>query len=221
MVSRAWNMLLWHIVEKVSSSAGKNRAKGLWHAAAQIQQYAVPNVAMLSKWQQESTAPRTARELFCAKPKFEHVLILWHKRKSSRWRLVSWQDMPRFPRRLAIWLDHEQNVLSSTTTHGVKTFDTRISPRQLDTHQWIDCVICAVEAPAERAFETEANTSVDVCVSVWRLRATNLQHFVVRLKRKLEIRPCGCGHPSWHPPILWWQGHARSAMLKNIVMASL
>ena len=129
---------------------------------------------------------------FCTKPKFEHVLILWHKRKNSRWRQVSWQDMSRFPWRLTIWLR-----INKTSSHRqrhmvLKTFDTRISPRQLDTHQWIDYVICAVEASAERVFETEANTSVYVCVSVWRLRATNLQHFVVRLKRRLEIRPCGC-----------------------------
>ena len=42
-------MLLRHIVEKIPSTVGKNRANGLWHAVAQIQRYAVPNVAMLSK----------------------------------------------------------------------------------------------------------------------------------------------------------------------------
>ena len=101
--------------------------------------------------------------------------------------------MPRFPGRFAIWL-----TMNKTSCHRQRHMVFKnFGHANVSKTQWTDCVICAVEAPADRAFETEANTSVDVCVSVWRLRATNLQHFVVRLKRKLEIRPWGFGHPSW------------------------
>ena len=69
------------------------------------------------------------------------------------------------PKEAGYLAHHKTKTSSHRQRHMVlKTFDTRISPRQLDTHQRIDYVICAVEAPAERAFETEANTNVDVCV---------------------------------------------------------